>query len=491
MAETGKTPAAKPQKKVSPGVAALRKVVEDVYADAREAKKQGQPVGWSSSKFPCELAEAFDLKVVYPENQAAGIAANRDGEIMCQAAEDMGFDNDICGYARISLAYAAGKRAAKKFDPETGEYIIDPTSGKPLKDQDGNVVIDPETGKPKKDPKTMSPYTVLDDLNEIWALPEGEEKERRLAAIKGYRQMQMPMPDFVLCCNNICNCMTKWYENIARIHNIPLVMIDIPYNNTVEVDDTYVAYIRGQFDKAIQQLEQISGRKFDEKKFEQACANANRTAKAWLKVCDYLQYKPAPMSGFDLFNHMADVVTARGKVEAAEAFELLATELEENVKTGKSTLPFQEKYRVMFEGIPCWPKLPALFKPLKTYGVNVTAVVYAPAFGFVYNGMDEMVRAYCKAPNSVCIEQGVDWREGICRDNKVDGVLVHYNRSCKPWSGYMAEMQRRFHNDLGVPCAGFDGDQADPRNFNAAQYETRVQGLVEAMEANIKAKEGE
>ena len=143
----------------------------------------------------------------------------------------------------------------------------------------------------------------------------------------------------------------------------------------------------------------------------------------------------------------------------------------------------------MFEGIPCWPKLPALFKPLKANGVNVTAVVYAPAFGFVYNGLDEMARAYYKAPNSVCIEQGVAWREGICRDNKVDGVLVHYNRSCKPWSGYMAEMQRRFTKDLGIPCAGFDGDQADPRNFNAAQYETRVQGLGEAMEANIQAKE--
>ena len=45
---------------------------------------------------------------MYPENQAAGIAANRYGELMCQAAEDLGYDNDICGYARISLAYAAG-----------------------------------------------------------------------------------------------------------------------------------------------------------------------------------------------------------------------------------------------------------------------------------------------------------------------------------------------------------------------------------------------
>ena len=186
---------------------------------------------------------------------------------------------------------------------------------------------------------------------------------------------------------------------------------------------------------------------------------------------------------------MADVVTARAAVAAGDAFELLAKDLEETVKKGETTTPFPEKYRVMFEGIPCWPKLPALFKPLKANGVNVTAVVYAPAFGFVYNGLDEMARAYYKAPNSVCIEQGVAWREGICRDNKVDGVLVHYNRSCKPWSGYMAEMQRRFTKDLGIPCAGFDGDQADPRNFNAAQYETRVQGLVEAMEANIQAKE--
>jgi benzoyl-CoA reductase/2-hydroxyglutaryl-CoA dehydratase subunit BcrC/BadD/HgdB len=192
------------------------------------------------------------------------------------------------------------------------------------------------------------------------------------------------------------------------------------------------------------------------------------------------------MSGFDLFNHMADVVTARGKSAAADAFDLLAQDLDKNIKEGTSTLPFPEQYRVMFEGIPCWPKLPNLFKPLKANGVNVTAVVYAPAFGFVYNNYDEMVKAYCKAPNSVCIEQGVDWREGICRDNKVDGVLVHYNRSCKPWSGYMAEMQRRFTRDLGIPCAGFDGDQADPRNFNEAQYETRVQGLVEAMQANQK-----
>ena len=53
----------------------------------------------------------------------------------------------------------------------------------------------------------------------------------------------------------------------------------------------------------------------------------------------------------------------------------LEKDLAEAVKEGKSTTPFPEKFRVMFEGIPCWPKLPNLFKPLKANGVNVTAVV--------------------------------------------------------------------------------------------------------------------
>ena len=38
-------------------------------------------------------------------------------------------------------------------------------------------------------------------------------------------------------------------------------------------------------------------------------------------------------------------------------------DLQKNIEEGTSTLPFPEQSRVMFEGIPCWPKLPNLFKP--------------------------------------------------------------------------------------------------------------------------------
>ena len=43
--------------------------------------------------------------------------------------------------------------------------------------------------------------------------------------------------------------------------------------------------------------------------------------------------------------------------------------------------------------------------------------------------------------------------------------------------------------DLGVSIASFDGDQADPRNYSKAQYETRIEALVEMMNEQKAAKE--
>ena len=82
-------------------------------------------------------------------------------------------------------------------------------------------------------------------------------------------------------------------------------------------------------------------------------------------------------------------------------------------------------------------------------------------------------------------------RTSSIKDGKCEGALIHINRSCKMWSGFMPEMGRRIQRDLNVPVVLFDGDQSDPRNFSAAQYQTRLQGLIEIMDGNKKDKRGE
>ena len=84
--------------------ARLGKIAEEAYTSAQKAKERGEMVGWCSSNFPVEIPETLGLAVVYPENQAAGIAARGAGERMCNISEEDGYSNDICAYARCSSA---------------------------------------------------------------------------------------------------------------------------------------------------------------------------------------------------------------------------------------------------------------------------------------------------------------------------------------------------------------------------------------------------
>lgn len=308
------------------------------------------------------------------------------------------------------------------------------------------------------------------------------------AKLKECPELNIPQPDFLLCCNNICNCMIKWYENLSLELDIPLLLIDIPHLDAYSCDEDRIRYIRAQFDDCIHRLEEITGKIWNEQKFKEVMTNSQRSSKAWLKAVEYMQYTPSPFSGFDIFNNMAVACVARGTVDGAEAFEQLAEEYEENVKQGISTFKVEEKFRVLFEGIACWANLSFTFKTLKNLGINVTATIYGPAFSFLYTNTDELMAAYSYVPNSNCFERELELRVIDAVKNKVDGAIFHMNRSCKHWSASLYEMERQLREKVGIPTVVFDGDQSDPRAFSEAQYLTRVQALVEIMEENKKKK---
>ena len=60
----------------------MREYVGDIYSDIRAAKLAHEPIGYSTSNFAKELFEVMDLKIVYPENHAAAVAAKK-GAIQC------------------------------------------------------------------------------------------------------------------------------------------------------------------------------------------------------------------------------------------------------------------------------------------------------------------------------------------------------------------------------------------------------------------------
>ncbi|MDF1539429.1 MAG: 2-hydroxyacyl-CoA dehydratase family protein [Candidatus Thorarchaeota archaeon] len=70
--------------------------------EGHNASEEGK-LTWVTSGFPVEIPVAMDVGVVYPEQYAAVVGANKVGPAVCGFAEDYGYSNELCSYARASI----------------------------------------------------------------------------------------------------------------------------------------------------------------------------------------------------------------------------------------------------------------------------------------------------------------------------------------------------------------------------------------------------
>lgn len=396
---------------------------EAIEQEARDAKANGKLVCWSASVAPPEMCVAMDIAMIYPENHAAAIGARKGAMDFIEAADQKGYSIDTCSYGRVNMGYMELLR----------EQVV---SGK------------------KSEKLANNPAT------------------------------DVPLPDLVITCNNICNTLLKWYENLAAELNIPCIVIDVPFNHTMPIPEYAKEYIAAEFEHAKKQLAEICGRPFDEEKFLEAQKQVQRSVEQWDRVAALMNSKPSPLNGFDLFNYMALIVCARARDYAEITFRKFAEEIEAKLAAGEYAFGDNEKTRVTWEGIAVWPYLGHTFKSLKGMGSLMTGSAYPGMWSLHYTPGDlkSMGEAYTKVYINCCLEQRAKVLTEVCSGGKCDGLLAHMNRSCKLMSLLNFDSAEIVRKNLNIPYVTFDGDQTDPRNFAPAQFDTRVQSLVEMME---------
>ncbi|OOB76031.1 phenyllactate dehydratase, partial [Clostridium haemolyticum] len=367
--------------------------------EARQAKKEGKLVCWSASVAPPEFCVAMDIAMVYPETHAAGIGARKGSLDMLEVADRKGYSSDICSYARVNLGYME----LLKQKALTG-----------------------------KTPEVLANSPAVD----------------------------IPLPDLIITCNNICNTLLKWYENLAAELNIPCIVIDVPFNHTMPIPQYAKDYIAEQFKDAIATLEKVCGRKFDYDKFLEVQKQTQRSVAQWNRLAALSSHKPSPLNCFDLFNFMALIVCARSRDYAEITFKKFADELEENLKNGIYAFKGAEKKRITWEGIAVWPYLGHTFKSLKSLGTIMTGSAYPGLWNLTYTpgDMSSMAEAYTRIYINTCLDNKVKVLSDIIEAGKCDGVAYHLNRSCKLMSFLNVETAEKLQEQNGLPYVSFDGD---------------------------------
>jgi bcr-type benzoyl-CoA reductase subunit B len=388
----------------------LKEMMSRHYFLARYAKG-ARPVAWVTSGAPVELLRVFDFYTVYPENHGALCGAARMGSTLCQAAEEHGYHQDLCSYARIDLGH--------HFSGQT---------------------------------------------------PAG----------------RLPRPDLLFASNNICQTVMYWYKCLAHYWNVPLLLFDAPYNFR-DITQLDIDFMVAQLKEMIPLLEQISGKKFSQDRFSEVLALGKQTSLLWGEVLAMMKHRPAPMTIFDAFVHLAPVVSLRGLKVSHNYYKLLLAELQERVAGGIGAV-IPEKKRLMWDNIAIWFKVREFAELFASHGMNFVAATYTNAWAETIHHLDDskpfesMARAYGLVILNNNLNHRLNLMETMIRDYQVDGLVIHSARSCKPYSVGQYDMKRLLMERLGVPSVVIEADITDSRAYSEEQAKVRLEAFFESLE---------
>ena len=295
----------------------------------------------------------------------------------------------------------------------------------------------------------------------------------------------LPRPDMLICCNNICGTVLKWYEVQARFYNVPLFILDTPVCHT-EFSSEVRNYVKRQVEEYILFLEQVCAKKLDREKMAEVGRLSIEGQRLWQAVLDTTVHKPAPMSAFDAFFHLALIVTLRGTQTAIDYYRMLLEEMNTRISQGISAVPF-EKTRLLWDNLPVWYRTRWLSDKFAAYGACLVADTYTSAWcgSMKYIDPSDFINTMAEGYSRIYLNIGVDQMadEVIAMIDKYDvqGLVMHSNRSCKPYSFGQYDIQRIIQEKRGLPTLMLEADMVDERSFSEAQVETRIDAFMEML----------
>ena len=297
----------------------------------------------------------------------------------------------------------------------------------------------------------------------------------------------LPRPDMLVCCNNICGTVLKWYEVQARYFNVPLFILDTPFSHTGFSDEAR-KYVRKQVDEYIDFLEMVCRKKCDYDRMAEVGKLSVQGQRLWQAVLDTAANKPAPMSAFDAFFHLALIVTLRGTSVVVDYYTGLLEEMKERIASGISAVP-NEKYRLLWDNLPIWYRTKWLSEKFAAHDACLVADTYTSAWCGSLKYIDEndflgtMAEGYSRIYLNIGVDEMSETVIEMIDKYDVDGFVMHSNRSCKPYSLGQYDIQRIVQEKRKIPTLMIEADMVDERSFSESQIETRIDAFMEVLKA--------
>jgi benzoyl-CoA reductase/2-hydroxyglutaryl-CoA dehydratase subunit BcrC/BadD/HgdB len=204
----------------------------------------------------------------------------------------------------------------------------------------------------------------------------------------------------------------------------------------------------------------------------------------WKEVLKTAENRPSPFTCFDAFIHMAPIVTLRGTQEVVDYYTLLRDEMRERVANGIGAVP-DEKYRLIWDNIPIWYEMRNLGNLFASNNACLVADTYTTAWAVdirIEDPLTSMADAYTKVYLNISIDIMLEQLIGLIERYQADGLVMHSNRSCKPYSLGQYDLARAVTERTGKPALIIEADMTDSRVYSEAQTRERVEAFIESLQ---------
>jgi len=299
---------------------------------------------------------------------------------------------------------------------------------------------------------------------------------------------------------NACNTYIKWAEIWERMYKVPVVTIDIPGTRAAGTQtwpgnpdfENDRAYVLAQLRELIPTLERVSGVRFDIDRLREAMGHANTMNTMWGRVLALNAARPS------VFNALSDGTIYlgvangfRGAPEGARYFTELVEELEYKAAHGIGTLT-DERYRLLFIGVPCYPifrRFTEMFTELGGTFVGSTYLRFASGganLGFTYDlarPLESLAEGLLigvrDAMDNMFFQTGILTQ--MLDDLGADGLVFHPIKSCRTVSTGLADSRRALLAARDVPSLFLESDMMDRRVVSEAQLKNRIDAFFEGL----------
>jgi benzoyl-CoA reductase subunit B len=310
---------------------------------------------------------------------------------------------------------------------------------------------------------------------------------------------RIPKPGIAIL-TNACNTYIKWAEFWERIHQIPVVTIDIPGTRDgieLEKQDAHdfandQQYVIAQIKELIATCEEVTGTKFDIDKLRENMEAANTLSTSWKRIIELNKNQPS------VFNALTDGTVFlgvangfRGTKEGADYFTRLVEEMEFKAAHGIGAVD-DEQYRLAFVGVPCYPifrRFNEMFLQRGGTYINSTYLWFASGGanrGFEYeltdpiNSLAEGVLLSVRSAMDSMFHQD-RMLEEIADDYGIDGIVYHAIKSCRTVSTGLADARQSLSERRDIPSLFIESDMMDRRVVSEAQIKNRVDAFFEGL----------